>query len=69
MLCCDLQDVAPSSICYDQICNMPMYAASLVNESEKELGLVEKKHVLSYREAIARDTDYDENEVGMNEEW
>ena len=48
---------------------MPMYAASLVNESEKELGLVEKKHVLSYREAIARDTDYDENEVGMNEEW
>ena len=46
-----------------------MYAASLVNESEKELGLIEKKHVLSYREAIARDTDYDEHEVGMNEEW
>ena len=55
--CCLLQQVGSQSACHYQLSNLPVYAAMLANQKAEEPDAPDKI-VLSYADAIARDTDY-----------
>ena len=55
-VCCRINDVASSSSCWIQLCNVPVYAAYLCN---MDIGRNPYEYqITTYTEAIQRDTEY-----------